>query len=70
MLPEKPCEKCIHKKVCEATKKFDEINVNITHPFFRAKIECSEFEHKPEALIKKADSIFSTTYSEEPPMRE
>lgn len=59
MLPEKPCEKCNHKKVCEATKKFDEISITISHPFFKAKIECSEFQPKPDALIKKAESIYT-----------
>ena len=45
MLPkEKPCENCIHKRVCEAKGKFDEIDVKITHPFFSVKIECSQFE--------------------------
>ncbi len=45
MLPkEKPCETCIHKKVCEAKAKYEEINISITHPFFRAKIECTEYE--------------------------
>ena len=59
MLPnERPCENCIHKKVCEATKKFDEINVQMPHPFFKAKIECIEFEHKPSALMKKAENIY------------
>lgn len=58
MLPnERPCDNCIHKKVCEATKKFDEIN--ITHPFFKAKIECTEFQHKPSQLLKKAESIYT-----------
>lgn len=48
MLPtERPCDSCIHKKVCEASKKFDEINVSVTHPFFKAKIECSEYSPKP-----------------------
>ena len=60
MLPnEKPCNDCIHKRVCEASKKFDEINVSVTHPFFKARIECVEFQHKPEAFIKKADGIYS-----------
>ena len=56
MLPnKKPCENCIHKKVCEATKKFDEINVTVTHPFFKAQIECTEFR---EGLVKKSESIY------------
>lgn len=60
MLPnERPCENCIHKKVCEATKKFDEINIELPHPFFKAKIECIEFIHKPTGLMKKADAIYS-----------
>lgn len=58
MLPnKKPCENCIHKKVCEATKKFDEINVTVTHPFFKAQIECTEFRQQ-EGLIKKSESIY------------
>lgn len=61
MLPnEKPCNECIHKRVCEASKKFDEINVQVTHPFFKAKIECIEFQHRPDVLIKKAEGIYTT----------
>ena len=61
MLPnEKPCENCIHKKVCEATKKFEEINIEVTHPFFKAKIECTEFQHKPDILMKKAENLYSS----------
>ncbi len=60
MLPEKPCEKCNHKKVCEATKKFDEINISITHPFFKAKIECSEFQPRQDVFVKKSDNVFKT----------
>ena len=45
MLPKgKPCDRCIHNKVCEAKNKYDEIDIKITHPFFTAKIECSQFE--------------------------
>ena len=62
MLPsERPCENCIHRKVCEASKKFDEITVTVSHPFFKARIECTEFQHKPEALLKKAEAIYSPT---------
>lgn len=47
MLPkEKPCENCIHRKVCEATKRFQEIEVKVTHPFFIVKVDCSQFEEK------------------------
>ena len=60
MLPnEKPCDNCIHKRVCEASKKFDEINVQITHPFFKAKIECIEFQQKQDLLVKKGEAIYS-----------
>lgn len=59
MLPEKPCEKCNHKKVCEASKKFDEINISITHPFFKAKIECSEFQPKEQTFMKRSESVFT-----------
>lgn len=53
MLPkERPCETCIHKKVCEAKGKYDEIDVKVTHPFFSVKIECSQFEmQKPATRI-------------------
>lgn len=51
MLPKgKPCDRCIHNKVCEAKNKYDEIDIKITHPFFTARIECSQFE--PEAQKK------------------
>lgn len=59
MLPEKPCEKCNHKKVCEASKKFDEINITITHPFFKARIECSEFQPRQEVFMKKSESVLT-----------
>lgn len=49
MLPkEKPCDKCIHKGVCEAKNKYEEIDIKITHKFFEAKITCSQFvEERP-----------------------
>lgn len=60
MLPnEKPCDNCIHKRVCEASKKFDEINVHITHPFFKARIECTEYQHKSDALVTKGEAVCS-----------
>lgn len=61
MLPsKKPCDDCIHKKVCEATKKFDEINIEVTHPFFEAKIECREYHKRPDVLTKKSESIYTS----------
>lgn len=52
MLPdERPCITCMHKKVCEASKKFDEIDVTITHPFFKAKIVCSEYS--PKSMVRE-----------------
>ena len=53
MLPkEKPCDKCIHNKVCEAKNKYDEIDIKITHQFFTTKIECSQFEEsKPRPKV-------------------
>ncbi len=62
MLPNKPCDNCIHKKVCEASKKFDEIDVKITHPFFKARIECTEFQSG--TLIRKGETILSPEYVE------
>lgn len=59
MLPNKPCDNCIHKKVCEASKKFDEIDVKVTHPFFKARIECTEFQSKP--VIKTPRVIGETS---------
>jgi len=54
MLPkEKPCDKCIHRNVCEARAKFEEIDIKITHQFFKAKIECTQFEEsrpKPKVI--------------------
>ena len=45
MLPkEKPCERCIHKNVCEARNKYEEIDIKVSHPFFTAKIVCSQFQ--------------------------
>ena len=60
MLPNKPCENCIHKKVCEASKKFDEIDIKITHPFFKAMIECTEFQSV--RLVPKSETILSPEY--------
>lgn len=53
MLPkEKPCDRCIHKNVCEARNKYEDIDIKITHPFFTAKIVCSQFqENKPTPKI-------------------
>ena len=54
MLPkEKPCERCIHKKVCEAKGKYEEIDIKVTHPFFKVKVECTQFEesmNKPRII--------------------
>lgn len=61
MLPNKPCEHCIHKKVCEASKKFDEIDVKITHPFFKARIDCTEFQ---SGSLIKSETILSPKYRE------
>jgi len=50
---EKPCDKCIHRNVCEARVKFEEIDIKITHQFFKAKIECTQFEEsrpKPKVI--------------------
>lgn len=67
MLPnEKPCENCIHKRVCEASKKFDEINVTVSHPFFKARIECTEFQHKPDVLLKKSMNIYEPQVEDNP----
>ena len=53
MLPkEKPCDRCIHKNVCEARNKYEEIDIKISHPFFTAKIVCSQFEeNKPKPKV-------------------
>ena len=54
MLPkEKPCDRCIHRKVCEAKNKYEEIDVKVTHPFFKVKIECSEFEEVKQEPVTK-----------------
>ena len=53
MLPkERPCDTCIHRKVCEARNRYDEIDIKITHPFFQVRIECSQFEaSKPRPKV-------------------
>ena len=54
MLPkEKPCDRCIHRKVCEAKGKYEEIDVKVTHQFFKVKIECSEFEEVKQEPVTK-----------------
>lgn len=59
MLPnEKPCKTCIHQKVCEASKKFDEIDVKVTHPFFKARVECTEYIEKRCAVVPKSETIY------------
>ena len=59
MLPkERPCDTCIHRKVCEAKSKYDEINVTVTHAFFTVKVECSQyFEAKPEPKTRIVGEI-------------
>ena len=53
MLPkEKPCDRCIHRKVCESKGKYEEIDIKVTHPFFNVRIECSQFEEsKPRPKV-------------------
>jgi len=53
MLPkERPCDTCNHRKVCEARNRYDEIDIKITHPFFKVRVECSQFEpSKPRPRV-------------------
>lgn len=38
-----PCEVCIHKKVCNVRKCFEETEVKTTHPFVKVTLACTEF---------------------------
>lgn len=51
-----PCCRCIHKKVCEATKCLNEIKYTVTHPFFNIKVECTEFYN--EHLVTMVEREF------------
>ena len=52
MLPkERPCDSCMHKRVCEARNRYEEIDVKIPHEFFKVKITCKEYiEQKAEQV--------------------
>ena len=54
MLPkERPCDSCIHKRVCVAREKFDGIEVKVPHEFFQVNISCSQYvELKVERTTK------------------
>ena len=38
-----PCDNCIHNKVCNVRKQFEETEVKTTHPYIIVKLECTEF---------------------------
>ena len=38
-----PRNKCIHNKVCNVRKQFEETEVKTTHPYIIVKLECTEF---------------------------
>lgn len=42
-----PCESCIHNKVCNVRKCFEETDVKTTHPYIKVTLECTEFYAKP-----------------------
>lgn len=58
MLPkERPCDTCNHKRVCEAKGKFDEIDVSVTHPFFKVKIVCEQYQKSmPEPNVFRGEN--------------
>ena len=41
-----PCESCIHNKVCNTRKCFEETEVKTTHPYVKVILECTEFYAK------------------------
>lgn len=43
-----PCESCIHNKVCNTRKCFEETEVKTTHPYIKVILECTEFYAKPK----------------------
>lgn len=57
-----PCCRCIHKKVCSATRCLNEMKYTVAHPFFIIKVECTEFYNEQLAtmaerrLIKESDN--------------
>ena len=38
-----PCTKCIHNRVCNVRKQFEETEVKTTQPYIIVKLECTEF---------------------------
>ena len=38
-----PCNKCIHKNVCNVITCFEETRFETTHPFVDIKISCTEY---------------------------
>ena len=41
-----PCDDCIHKKVCNAKKCFEETRFETTHPFVDIQVGCTEYIHR------------------------
>jgi hypothetical protein len=60
----KPCESCIHNKVCSAKRAFEETEVKTTHPYVKVTLECTEFYAKPNLRELETPFIFEKKESE------
>lgn len=61
-----PCCRCVHKKICEATRCLDEIRYTVRHlkyPLFNLKVECTEF-YNEQQLASKVEGIDKESDSE------
>lgn len=38
-----PYDKCIHNRVCNVRRQFEQTEVKTTHPYIIVKLECTEF---------------------------
>lgn len=52
-----PCCSCIHRKVCNAKICLNELKYTIVHPFFKIKVECTEYYDEQLATMAKTQSI-------------
>lgn len=48
---EEPCCRCIHKKVCSATRCLNEMKYTVVHPYFNIEVKCTEFYNKRIATM-------------------
>lgn len=59
-----PCCRCIHKKVCTATKCLNDIKYTVVHPFFNIRVECTEFYNERLATTVEKELIKGVSANE------